>query len=132
MMKTSLVWLLFLSSSLIIRLSGTENITTGQELQEVDDGGESHVENITIELSVEPLPQAQPLVGTYPHDFQLLPSITRRSSFQESSEGHNYEEQGELSSNWSCVQQVRSTVTNCQIKFSNNRQLLPHVKNKNK
>ena len=94
-MKTSLVWLLFLSSSLIIRLSGTENITTGQELQEVDDGGESHVENITIELSVEPLPQAQPLVGTYPHDFQLLPSITRRSSFQERSEGHNFEEQGE-------------------------------------
>ena len=68
---------------------------SSQEQRELEGGGETHVENITIELSVEPLPQAQPLIGTFPHDFQLLPSISRRSSFQERSEGHNYEEQGE-------------------------------------
>ena len=64
---------------------------------EVDDeGAESRIENITIELSMEPLPQPSPLIGTFPHDFQLLPGISRRSSYQESSEGHSFDEQGEL------------------------------------
>ena len=56
--------------------------------------GDSTIDNLTIELSVEELPQPSPLIGTFPHDFQLLQSISRRSSYQERSEGHNYEEQG--------------------------------------
>ena len=95
-MESHLYFLLLFS--LIIKIARTENITTppSEELEEKFlKSGDSHIENLTIQLSVEPLPQPSPLIGTFPHDFQLLPStISRRSSFHRS-EGHNYDEQGE-------------------------------------
>ena len=97
LMESLLYFLLVFS--LVLKISRTENINTTATSQELEEkllkSGDSHIENLTIQLSVEPLPQASPLIGTFPHDFQLLPStISRRTSFH-SSEGHNYEEQGE-------------------------------------
>ena len=96
-MESCLYFLLLLS--LVLKISRTENINTTPPSQDLEEqfleSGDSHIENLTIQLSVEPLPQPSPLIGTFPHDFQLLPStISRRSSFHRT-EGHNYEEQGE-------------------------------------
>ena len=88
--------------SLIPQTSWTENMTTTAPSGELEEkflrSGDSHIENLTIQLSVEPLPQPSPLVGTFPHDFQLLPStISRRTSYHDRpAEGHNYEEQGDV------------------------------------
>ena len=86
--------------SLIPQTSWTENMTTTAPSGELEEkflrSGDSHIENLTIQLSVEPLPQPSPLVGTFPHDFQLLPStISRRTTSYHRTEGHNYAEQGE-------------------------------------
>ena len=86
---------------LILRVSRAQNINTTTSAGELEEkflrGGDSHIENLTIQLSVEPLPQPSPLIGTFPHDFQLLPStISRRTSYQDRTEGHNYEEQGDV------------------------------------
>lgn len=54
---------------------------------------ESRESNITLVLAAleEALPSPAPLVGTFPHDFDLtLPSVSRRSYDQ----GHSFEEQG--------------------------------------
>ena len=127
-MRASLCLTLFLS--VIIELSWTENTTTSDQEPrkevEVDDGGaESRIENITIELSMEPLPQPSPLIGTFPHDFQLLPGISRRSSYQESSEVHNFDEQGELrprawkdlGNNWRCPHYISYTALHFYLMF---------------
>ena len=62
--------------------------------------------NITLTIVLansnqsEILPDAEALVGTYPHDFAMpmLPSISRRSSYDQGggqiSQSHNFDEQG--------------------------------------
>ena len=61
---------------------------------------ESRESNITLTLVLanleESLPTPEPLVGTYPHDFDLaLPSVSRRSYDQGiQGQGHSFEEQG--------------------------------------
>ena len=109
-MEAPLYLIIFLS--VILKTSWTENMTaaSSEERRAVEEGvgggvggvggvgegvGDSSINDLTIELSVEELPQASPLIGTFPHDFQLLQSISRRSSYQDRSEGHNYEEQGD-------------------------------------
>lgn len=94
------LYFLLLLFSLSLKISRADNTinttTTSGELEEkLLKSGDSHIENLTIQLSVEPLPQPSPLIGTFPHDFQLLPStISRRSSYR--TEGHNYDEQGDV------------------------------------
>ena len=101
-MESFLYFTFLFSLILRVRISRAENINTTTSAGQLEEkflrSGDSHIENLTIQLSVEPLPQPSPLIGTFPHDFQLLPStISRRTSYHDRpAEGHNYEEQGDV------------------------------------
>ena len=80
----------------IILSQTEENVTissTTESLNHKADDMEGRESNITLVLASleETLPSPAPLVGTFPHDFDLtLPSVSRRSYEQ----GHSFEEQG--------------------------------------
>ena len=85
-------------------ISGAEeNVTRSSTTEETSNDAEdmeSRESNITLTLVLanleESLPTPEPLVGTYPHDFDLaLPSVSRRSYDQGiQGQGHSFEEQG--------------------------------------
>ena len=85
-------------------ISGAEeNVTRSSTTEPTSNDAEdmeSRESNITLTLVLanleESLPTPEPLVGTYPHDFDLaLPSVSRRSYDQGiQGQGHSFEEQG--------------------------------------
>ena len=106
-MKPILYLLFFLCVILSVAEENvTRSTTTEAELSsnsyEDSSDMESEESNIPLTLVLanlrESLPSPEPLVGTYPHDFDMsLPSVSRRSyeqGMQGKGEMHSYEEQG--------------------------------------
>ena len=79
-----------------------ENVTrssTTETPRNNADPMESRESNITLTLVLanleEALPTPEPLVGTFPHDFDLsLPRVSRRSYEGMQGQAHSFEEQG--------------------------------------
>ena len=90
-------WIYFLSLSLSEGRAG--NITG--DADEDTHNLERNESNVTLKVIFtdldESLPSAEPLVGTYPHDFSMtLPSVSRRSYKQPSNSGYSFEQQGNV------------------------------------
>lgn len=88
---------------LVLSISEERVINETEDIAgERHDDFERNDSNVTLTVIVpnldESLPSAEPLVGTYPHDFSMtLPSVSRRSFKQQSESGYSYEQQGSLS-----------------------------------
>ena len=118
-----IVCLLFLYNVILSSAeeNATESSTTEGKNANAEDmeGRESRESNISLTLVLanleEALPAPEPLVGTFPHDFDLsLPNLSRRSYDQEvRGQGHSFEEQGAVST-MLCHQSLIPLITqNC-------------------